>query len=122
MARIVMLIALAFLACGDGDKQENKQEKAPAPTVPPEVDPGSAATAPGIPECNEVFAFVRDKFLTCEKIPQMHRDLMRSSMGSLNLAVRQGMALSSDSKRAEMVEACKKGLASAREDYEENCK
>ncbi len=162
MARIVMLTALALIACGDGDRQENKQEKAPAPTVPPETDPGSAPTAPGIPalppgmpsgmpgaappgmpdlskmgigggaldldadtgipECNEVFAFVRDQFLTCEKIPQFQRDLMRSNMGALNLAVRQGMALSSEAKRAEMIEACKKGLASAREDHQKHCK
>lgn len=169
MTRIVMPIALALalLACGDGEK--DSKQATPAPTqappattpAPPEADPGSAPTAPGIPtlppgmpsgipggtppgmpdlskmggggaldlnadtgipECNEVFAFVRDQFLTCEKIPRFQRDMMRSNMGALNLAIRQGMALSSDTKRAEMVEACKKGLASARQDHEKHCK
>src|SRR5574339_168246 len=114
MLRMSILL-LALAGCGKGDDQKS----APAPAEPPkkEVVSGGLNQPTGIAECDQLFAYVADYILVCDKIPHDVRQHTRANMDGMNKMIRTKLMVDPDS-RDELAPACTRGIAEAKQTYE----
>ena len=75
----------------------------------------------GIAACDQLFAYVADYILVCDKIPHDVRQHTRANMDGMNKMIRTKLMVDPDS-RDELAPACTRGIAEAKQTYEENCK
>jgi hypothetical protein len=115
------ILLLALAACGKGD--DKKSEPAPAPAEAPrkEVVTGGLNQPTGIAECDQLFAYVADYILVCDKIPHDVRQHTRANMDGMNKMIRTKLMVDPDA-RDELGPACTRGIVEAKQTYEENCK